>query len=101
MFTDMERKLIEGEMKPGVKYKGYAFINKFKEFCFTPEATGSQAGREKLLKQWAEQGTTIKETKNYIIVTIKESKQLDEPSRARSLMSKFNLIFNFLKNHAV
>lgn len=97
----METKLVQGEMKPGVKYKGYAFINRFKEFCFTPEATGSQAGREKLLKQWPERGTTIKETKNYIIVTIKESKSMDEAARARSLMSKFNLIFNFLKSHAV
>ena len=97
----METKLVQGEMRPGVKYKGYAFINRFKEFCFTPEATGSQAGREKLLKQWPERGTTIKETKNYIIVTIKESKSMDEAARARSLMSKFNLIFNFLKNHAV
>lgn len=101
MYSKMERKLIEGEMQPGVRYKGYAFLNKFREFCFTPEATGSQAGREKLLQSWPEQGTTIKETKNYIIVTIKESKTLEEPARARSLMSKFNLIFNFLKTHAI
>lgn len=88
-------------MKPGVKYKGYGFINKFKEFCFQPEATGSQAGREKLLKAWPEQGTTIKETKNYIIVTLKVSKVQEESERARTLMSRFNLIFNFLKSHAV
>lgn len=97
----MASKFVEGEMQPGVKYKGYGFINKFKEFCFQPEATGSQAGREKLLKSWPEHGTTVKETKNYIIVTIKCEKKLDESSRARSLMSKFNLIFNFLRSHAV
>ena len=84
-----------------MKYKGYGFINKFKEFCFQPEATGSQAGREKLLKAWPEQGTTIKETKNYIIVTLKVSKVQEESERARTLMSRFNLIFNFLKSHAV
>lgn len=89
------------EMKQGVKYKGYGFINKFNEFCFQPEATGSQAGREKLLKSWPDQGTTIKETRNYIIVTLKVDKVLNEMERARSLMSKFNLIFKFLNSHAV
>lgn len=89
------------EMKPGVKYKGYGFINEFKEFCFQPEATGSQAGREKMVKAWPDAMVTVKETKNYLIITIKEEKTQDEPSRARSLMKKFNLLFNFLKNYEI
>lgn len=94
-------KLRKEEMKPGVKYKGYGFINEFKEFCFQPEATGSQAGREKMVKAWPDAMVTVKETKNYLIVTMKEPKSNNEASRARSLMQKFNLLFNFLRKYEI
>ncbi len=89
------------EMKPGVKYKGYGFINEFKEFCFQPEATGSQAGREKMIKTWPDDMISLKETKNYLIITMKEAKSVDESERVRELMRKFNLIFNFLRDYEV
>lgn len=89
------------EMKPGVKYKGYGFINEFKEFCFQPEATGSQAGREKMIKAWPDDMISLKETKNYLIITMKEAKSVDESERVRELMRKFNLIFNFLRDYEV
>ena len=89
------------EMKPGVRYKGYGFINEFKEFCFQPEATGSQAGREKMLKSWPDDMITLKETKNYLIITMKESKSAEETQRVKDLMHKFNLIFNFLKDYEI
>lgn len=94
-------KLKKEEMKPGVKYKGYGFINEFKEFCFQPEATGSQAGREKMVKAWPDDMITLKETKNYLIITMKEDKTSDEAERVRDLMRKFNLIFNFLKTYEI
>jgi hypothetical protein len=97
----MKPKLRKEEMKVGVKYKGYGFINEFKEFCFQPEATGSQAGREKMLMNWPDELMTIKETKNYLIISMKEPKESQEAERARSLMAKFNLLFNFLRTHEV
>lgn len=97
----MKTKIKDSNMEVGKKYKGYGLINKFGEFSFQPEATGSQAGREKLLKTWTDEMVTIKETKNFLIVTLKEEKIKDEPTRARSLMNKFNLIFNFLKSHEI
>ena len=45
----MAKKFIKEEMEPGKRYKGYAFINEYKQFCFEPEATGSQAGREQIV----------------------------------------------------
>ncbi len=89
------------EMKPGVRYKGYGFINEFKEFCFQPEATGSQAGREKMLKSWPDDMITLKETKNYLIISMKEPKSAEESQRVKDLMHKFNLIFNFLKDYEI
>ncbi len=88
-------------MKPGVRYRGYGFINDYREFCFQPEATGSQAGREKVVKNWLEEMMTVKETKNYLIVTMKEPKEAQESERIKDFMRKFNLIFNFLKDYEI
>lgn len=93
----MANKIKVEEMEVGKKYKGYAILTPYKEFCFTPEQTGSQAGREVLL--FTKDNVTLKKTKNYFIVSMKMPLSLTEPEKANMLMKKFNIVFNFLKEH--
>lgn len=93
------KKFTKEEMKVGKRYKGYGYINEYKQFCFEPEATGSQAGREKMLMTKGD--VTIKRTKNYLIVNMKTPLKYDEPTLAKDLMSKFNIVFDFLKNYEI
>lgn len=95
----MAKRFIKEEMEPGKRYKGYAFINEYKQFCFEPEATGSQAGREKIVM--SKDGVTIKKTKNLLIVNLKLDRNLSEAEMARLLMDKFNIAFNFLKDYEI
>ena len=88
-------------MQPGKRYRGYGMVNDYKEFIFTPEATGSQHGREKVLQTWQQNMMTLKETKNYLIVTMKETKGKQEAELIRSLMMKFNELYNFVKSHEI
>lgn len=55
----MRKKL---DLEPGRKYRGYALLNEYGEFEFTPENTGSRSGSIK----------TLKETERYIISTSKK-----------------------------
>ena len=36
-------------LKPGVKYKGYAYLNEYGEFEFTPAEIGKNQGKKRLL----------------------------------------------------
>jgi hypothetical protein len=76
-------------------------LNEYKEFVFTPEKTGSRAGREKILQSWDDLDMSLKETKNYLIVTLKLTKGKQEFDLIHALMSRFNSLFNFFKTHEI
>lgn len=92
-------KLQREELKPGVKYKGYGMVNDYKEFTFIPEATGSRQGREKVLKTWETEMMTLKETKNFLIVTMKQPRGESENEIVKGLMTKFNELYKFIQTH--
>ena len=96
-----EQKLQKEEMVPGVKYRGYGMLNPFKEFVFQPEKTGSRAGREKILASWAEENVTLKETKNFLLISMKVARDKSEVEMTRDLMCKFNKLYEFLKTHEI
>jgi hypothetical protein len=97
----MSDKLKKEELVPGVKYKGYGMLNDYKEFIFTPEKTGSRAGREKILQSWDDMEMSLKETKNYLIVSMKLAKGTKENDLVHALMGRFNSLYNFFKTHEI
>lgn len=64
----------EIEIIPGKCYKGSAFLNKYGQWVFTPENKGSRPDAVKMIFQSLQNGYTLKETKNYFIVTVKAKK---------------------------
>lgn len=59
---------------PGKKYKGYAVLNEYGEINFTPAQIGSKPDQKKIVVEHEEY--TIYETKNYIISSVKLSRDL-------------------------
>lgn len=94
-----EKKFKPETMIPGKRYKGYGFLNEFKQFCFEPEATGSQAGREKLIV--AKDDISVSKTKHFILIKIKCPISLNEAGRVRHLMEKFNLVYKTLRDYEI
>ncbi len=95
----MAEKMKQVQMIPGKRYRGYGYINNYKQFCFEPEATGSQAGREVALMSW--ELASLKKTKNYMIATIKIPLEMGQPDMALHLMCKINEIDKFIRTHEI
>lgn len=84
------------ELKPGVKYRGYFFVNEFGEVQVVPEDTGSRAGQKKLLSQG--DGFTVSYTKRSVIVHL-NIKRRGRYQIISDLSRMFNSIFQIIKNH--
>ena len=91
--------LKQEEMKPGVKYRGYGMLSPYKEFTFTPERTGSQAGRETLL--YEREGFQIKRTKNRLIVRSSFPLQENKLEYLKDFSNSFNQFTLFIKTHEI
>lgn len=59
---------------PGKKYKGYAVLNEYGEINFTPAQVGSKPDQKKIVVERDEY--TIYETKNYVISSLRLSRDL-------------------------
>ena len=86
-------------MVPGKRYRGYGFLNEFREFCFEPEAVGSQADRIKQVAQ--KEGVTMSYSKQYILLRVKLKRGLTAMTLAQELMTKFQLIIKWLKEYDI
>ena len=60
-------------MVPGKRYRGWGFVNEYKEFCFEPEHTGANAGKIKAVTQG--EGYSLKESTKYVLVSMKLRKK--------------------------
>lgn len=96
-----DEKLKQEDMVPGVKYRGYGMLNPYKEFVFTPENTGSRAGRETMIANWSDDQVTLKQTKNFLIINMKLPRGSKDIELVKNLMAKFNKIFEFLRTHEI
>lgn len=94
-----KKRFTKEQMVAGKRYKGYGYINEYKQFCFEPEQTGAHAGREKMLL--TRDGVSIKETKNFLLVNMRINRNLTESEIAHQMMSKFNIAFNFLRDYEI
>lgn len=86
-------------MIPGKRYRGYGYINEYKEFIFEPENTGARAGAIKQI--CSRDGVSVAETKNYILIHIKMDKYPDLLKRLGALSKIFNNIINIFKDYEI
>ena len=80
------------EMKPGVKYPGYGFINDYNEFQFTPSEVGSRAGQKKLVKEGTDY--SVYTTKRKVLIHFNIDRRL---SKLERISQMFRLVDNIVK----
>lgn len=85
------------DLTPGVKYRGYGFVNEFGEFTFEPEETGSRAGQMKLVL--VKNGFSIIESKKYILVRLKIDKGESSKDRLKQLFKHFNELITVFREY--
>ena len=85
------------DMIPGKRYRGYGFINEFKEFCFEPEETGAHAGREKIIV--SKGGIKVSETKNLIIVKFNLDKRTNNLEYIKYLTNTYNKLMTIFQQY--
>lgn len=86
-------------MIPGKRYRGYGYLNEFKEFCFEPEDTGSRAGAIKQI--CTREGVSVSESKNYLLIHIKMEKCKDALQRILLAGKKYNIIVKILQDYDI
>lgn len=85
------------KLEPGKKYKGYAVLNEYGEINFTPSQIGSKPDQKKIVKEADEY--TIYSTKNYVIASIKLSRELPFMKRISALMSIIDKLIQDFKHY--
>lgn len=87
------------ELKPGVKYPGYGFINDFGEFQFQPSEVGSRQGQRKLLKSDAD--FTVYTTNNLLILHCSIERKLPRMGRIQKMMQIIDKFLSILKDYDI
>ena len=90
---------LKGTMEVGRRYRGYGFINEFKEFCFEPEQTGSKAGQIK--EVCVRDNVRVSETKNLLMIKINIPKFKDKSQYIGELMKSFNICTKILREYDI
>ena len=85
------------EMKPGVKYPGYGFINEYNEFQFTPSEVGSQKGRKLLVKE--DKNYSVYKTTKYILFHCKIERRLNVANRLNEIISLMNKFISIVREY--
>ena len=87
------------QMIPGKRYRGYGFINEYKEFCFEPEQTGAHEGREKSV--CVRNGVRVSQTQKLIIVKFNLEKQDDKTAYIKRLVQIYNTISKIIRDYEI
>lgn len=87
----------KGEMVPGKRYRGWGFINNYKEFCFEPEQTGSHAGQIK--EVCVREGIRVSESKRLIIVKLNIEKQGSRLEYLKELTKMYNQLSKIFQEY--
>ena len=87
------------QMIPGKRYRGYGFINEYKEFCFEPEQTGAHEGREKSV--CVRDGVRVSATKNLVIVKFNLEKQEEKSAYIKRLVQIYNTISKIIRDYEI
>ena len=86
-------------MIPGKRYRGYGFINEYKEFMFEPEETGAHAGREKSV--CVRDGVRVSQTKNLVIVKFNVEREEKKLDYIKKLAKIYNIITQIFKDYDI
>ena len=87
------------QMIPGKRYRGYGFINEYKEVCFEPEQTGAHEGREKSV--CVRDGVRVSEKKNLVIVKFNLEKQEEKSAYIKRLVQIYNTISTIINDYEI
>lgn len=85
------------EITPGVKYRGYGYINEFGEFEFIPEQKGANEGRRKCVKTG--DGWTVATTRNFVTIHLCVPIKLTRMGRIIKSTSMFNECLTVLNSY--
>lgn len=86
-------------MVPGKRYRGYGYVNEYKEFCFEPENTGSREGVIKAICN--REGVGISETQKYLLIRIKMPKCTNLLDRLKELAKAYNQIVKIFREYEI
>lgn len=86
-------------MQPGKRYRGYGYINEFKEFCFEPENTGSREGVIKAI--CTRDGIGVSETREHLLIRVKMAKCSNLLDRLRELTKVYNKIVKIFREYDI
>lgn len=86
-------------MVPGKRYRGYGYVNEYKEFCFEPENTGSREGVIKAI--CSREGVGISETQKYLLIRIKMPKCTNLLDRLKELAKVYNQIVKIFREYEI
>lgn len=89
----------KGEMIPGKRYRGWGFLNEYREFCFEPEETGS---REGVIKQIiSKDGVSLSETKGNLLIRVKVAKEPNKAILVSNILRKVNSISKLIYEYDI
>lgn len=95
----MDNRKKRKELVPGVKYRGYGYLNEFGEFEFVPENTGSRQGRKKLLKQG--ERFTVSTTNAHVVIHMLIGRESEKLKLAKEFMQVVNDVLVVLRDYEV
>lgn len=90
----MKKKL---DLVPGIRYKGYALVNEYGQIQFDPEEKGAHEGRIKEVKRG--DNYIVKESREYILLSIKVKRGETALDRVQNLMNVVNQLVNIFKEY--
>ena len=85
------------DLTPGIRYRGYGFINEYGEFQFEPEDTGSRQGQTKFVVQ--NEDFTVAETSKYVLVRCKVEKEGTTIDRLKKFIKIFNELISIFRDY--
>ena len=87
------------ELKPGVRYPGYGFLNEYGEFQFQPSEVGSRQGQKKLVKGSAD--FTLYKTEKLIIFHCTIERRLNLMERVKKAMSLLDELIRIFREYEI
>ena len=87
------------EMKQGVRYRGWGYVNEYREFVFEPEQTGSREGVVKAI--CTRDGVRLSQTRENLLVYLKVKKSSDKLELIKRILGKFNIVNQLLNEYEI
>lgn len=87
------------DLKPGIRYKGYGFINEYGEFEFSPEQTGSRQGQKKCIKTGA--NYSVYSTRDLLIIHITQKKKEEKIQLMNEYLQTVNETLKIIRDYEI